>query len=400
MINNGESEIKYPFWMPGKLRKWYRGRKVEFSAGEKRFPIGLGYLSAILKDRGHEVHLLDRFADPGIWIEEDGGWDFVGVYASTPFFEDALVVLEQLKHFDTRVAVGGPHATVLPQTIPDWVDYVVQGEGEYIIGDLVEGKWPSQTLLRTPRIKDLNVLPRADYDLFLDRERSYDWSIPFTDHKPVFLMNTSRSCPYRCSFCDVRDIWGKLWTRQSPERVIDDMKYLKSEYGIAGVYFREDIFTADKGRVRELCELLIKEKLGLVWACETRVDCGAVPGMMELMAKAGCVGIYVGAEHFSERMLETFKKDISPEQIIETCRQAKKHGVVVAMSLIVEHPAETKEDRRIMEKGLLETKPEIVWKNKYRSKHKDNSKYPLYQERESIVVEDVAGVWYGQKDRL
>ena len=112
-------------------------------------------------------------------------------------------------------------------------------------------------------------------------------------------MNTSRSCPYRCSFCDVRDIWGKLWTKQSPERVVADIEYLKNTYDIAGVYFREDIFTADKQRVKEICELLIKKDLSIVWACETRVDCGAYPGMLELMSKAGCRGIYVGAEPVS-----------------------------------------------------------------------------------------------------
>lgn len=400
-INNGEPLIKYPFWVRGRLKKWYRSQKITFSTGERRFPIGLGYLSAVLKNEGHEVFLLDRFADPGIWVDDDACWDFVGIYASTPLFDDTLAVLERLKGTKAKVAVGGPHATVSPRTIPDWVDYVVQGEGEYIIGDLVEGRWPAGALLRTPRVKDLDALPRADYDLFLDRKRSYEWSIPFTGHQPIFLMNTSRSCPYRCSFCDVRDIWGKLWTRQSPEKVVDDMKYLKRTYNIAGVYFREDIFTADKNRVRQICELLLKEKLGLVWAAETRVDCGSVPGMLELMAKAGCVGIYVGAEHFSDRMLQVFKKDITSQQIVETCRLAKKYGIVVAMSLIIEHPEETDDDRQKMKRGLEETKPEIVWKNRYRPKSSaDAPSYPEYSEREMIVVEEAPGVWYGQKDRL
>jgi radical SAM superfamily enzyme YgiQ (UPF0313 family) len=400
-INNGEPLLDYPFWAQGKLRKWYRSRKVTFSTGEKRFPIGLGYLSAVLKEKGHEVFLLDRFADPGAWVDPGVSWDFVGVYASTPLFEDTLAILERLKGTKAKVAVGGPHVTVSPRTIPDWVDYVVQGEGEYVINDLVEGKWPSGVLLRTPRVKDLDAVPRADYDLFLDRKRSYEWSIPFTKHQPIFLMNTSRSCPYRCTFCDVRDIWGKLWTKQSPERVVDDMKYLKRTYNIAGVYFREDIFTADKNRVRQICELLIKEKLGLVWAAETRVDCGSARGMLELMAKAGCVGVYVGAEHFSERMLDIFKKDITPAQIVETCRLAKQFGIVVAMSLIIEHPEENAEDRKKMKKGLEETKPEIVWKNRYRPKSsEDTPNYPEFAAREMIVIEDVPGVWYGQKDRM
>jgi len=236
----------------------------------------------------------------------------------------------------------------------------------------------------------------------MDSPRSYKWNIPFTDHEPIFLMNTSRSCPYRCSFCDVRDIWGKLWTKQSPERVVADIEYLKNTYDIAGVYFREDIFTADKQRVKEICELLIKKDLGIVWACETRVDCGAYPGMLELMSKAGCRGIYVGAEHFSQKMLNVFNKDIQVEQIIKTCENAKKYNVVVAMSLIINHPEEASSDRKEMKRGLKITKPEIVWKNKYRSEFRtdSNTKFQSYPLRDVTVIDDIPGVWYGQKDRV
>ena len=406
LINNGEEEIKYPSWVPNhpKFRKWYGLRKGQFSMSEKRFPIGLGYLSAMLKQNSHEVHLLDRYADPGIWTDNLDDYEFIGIYASTPLFPDTIKILELLKNRKNgqKIAVGGPHATVFPQTVPNWVDYVVQGEAEYVINGLVEGKWPSGTLLKTPRIKDLDHLPRADYNLFMDSPRSYKWDIPFTDHEPIFLMNTSRSCPYRCSFCDVRDIWGKLWTKQSPERVVADIEYLKNTYDIAGVYFREDIFTADKQRVKEICELLIKKDLGIVWACETRVDCGAYPGMLELMSKAGCRGIYVGAEHFSQKMLNVFNKDIQVEQIIKTCENAKKHNVVVAMSLIINHPEETSSDRKEMKRGLKITKPEIVWKNKYRSEFRtdSNTKFQSYPSRDVTVIDDIPGVWYGQKDRV
>jgi hypothetical protein len=70
------------------------------------------------------------------------------------------------------------------------------------------------------------------------------------------------------------------------------------------------------------------------------------------------------------------------------------------MSLIIEHPDETDEDRRMMKRGLEETKPEIVWKNRYRPKSADTPKFPEYAERKMIVLDDTPGVWYGQKDRL
>ncbi len=385
LVNNGESN-------------------AAFATNERRFPIGLGYLSAVLKQHGHRVELVDRFADRGAWTDDVNRFDFAGVYTSTPCYDDALAVVELLRDFKGAVAFGGPHTTTFPTTVPPRVDYAVQGEAEYIINDLVEGRFPKGTLLRTQRIENLDALPRADYDLFLDKPRDYTWEIPFTDYKPIFLMNTSRSCPYTCSFCTVRDIWGVLWTSQGAERVVDDIEYLVRTHNPAGVYFREDIFTANKKRVVEICELILKRNIKIKWACETRVDLGSEESFIELMARAGCKGIYVGAESGSQRMLDFYNKQIQVEQIVDTCRHAKKHGVIVAMSLIVEHPRETWRDKFDTWKLIKVTRPEIVWKNPYRddvTRHGEVD-FPRYSPRELIEVnyENGNGTWRGQKDRL
>jgi radical SAM superfamily enzyme YgiQ (UPF0313 family) len=283
------------------------------------------------------------------------------------------------------------------------VDYVVQGEAEYLINDLVEGKFPKGTIIRTQRISDLDALPRADYDLFLDRPRSYLWTTPFSsDRQPIYLFNSSRSCPYQCTFCTVRDIWGRLYSAHGAERVVDDIAYLKQTYEIAGVYFREDIFTADQKRVRDICELIIERDLDIVWSCETRVDAGSDRELIELMAKSGCQGIYIGAESGSQRMLDHYNKEIQVEQIIETCRHARKNGIKVAMSLIVDHPKETWRDRRATRSMLRKAKPAMVWENPYRDEFTRHGQveFPTYPARESIDFDFESGVWSGQSDRL
>jgi radical SAM superfamily enzyme YgiQ (UPF0313 family) len=375
----------------------------KFSMTEARFPIGLGYLSAMLKQNGHSTELVDRFCDHDAWVEDVSQFDFVGVYTSTPCYEDALRILELLEDYDGPIAFGGPHTATFPLTIPPRVDYIVQGEAEHLINDLVEGKFPKGTIIRTQRIVDLDALPRADYDLFLDRPRSYLWTTPFSsDRQPIFLFNSSRSCPYQCSFCTVRDIWGRLYSAHSAERVVDDIAYLKQTYEIAGVYFREDIFTADQKRVRKISELLIERDLDIVWSCETRVDAGSDHELIELMARSGCQGIYVGAESGSQRMLDLYNKEIQVDQIIETCRHAKKNGIKVAMSLIVDHPKETWWDRRATRSMLRKSKPEMVWENPYRDEFTRHGKvpFPTYPARESIDFSFESGVWSGQSDRL
>ena len=103
LVNNGEpkkvtSQKLYRHLLPKPVRLalkphmallpgWLQRRAItEFGISEKRFPLGLGYLSAMLKAAGHEVELVDRFADPGTWVDDPTKFDFVGIYASSPFF--------------------------------------------------------------------------------------------------------------------------------------------------------------------------------------------------------------------------------------------------------------------------------------------------------------------------
>ncbi len=381
------------------LKKILKG----FGSAEKRFPIGLGYLSSVLKEKGHKVDLVDRYALPGESLGNVRDYDFIGVYTSTPCFDDALEVLNIINksEFKGCLSVGGPHATVMPDTIPEYVDYIVQGEGEYVISDLLQGKYKRGSIIKTQRIQDLDSLPRVDYDLFLKKDRKYHFDFPFSDRQPIFNMNTSRSCPYHCSFCGVQKIWGKLWTSQSSDRILDDIKYLKKKYGIAGIYFREDFFLVNKGRIYDLCEKMIKENLDIIWSCETRVD-NMDEDFVALMARSGCVGFYIGAESGSQKMLDYYNKQIDAYDIIKTCRFAHKYDISIAMSLIIGNKVESYKDRYDTWKVVKESKPEILFTNIYREEKElfGAKEYKKYGEREVVIAEFQNGTWRGQKDRI
>jgi radical SAM superfamily enzyme YgiQ (UPF0313 family) len=375
-----------------------------FGISEKRFPLGLGYLSAVLKQHGHSVRLVDRFVQRNEWVGPNEEFDFVGVYASSPFFDDCLEVLRLLeaRGYQGPIAFGGPHPSVFPRTVPPRVDYVVQGEGEYIINDLVQGVHPRGKILRTPRVDDLDALPRADFRLFMEPARKYDVGFGFSNAKPVFNLCTSRSCPYQCSFCGVRDIWGRLYRAQSAERIFDDISYLKREFGCAGVYFREDLFTADHKRVRALSELLIKDGTNIEWACETRVDAGADEELVKLMARSGCRGFYIGAEAGSQRMLDIYNKEIEVGQIYRTCELARKYGISVYMSLIVGHPEEKLSDKLAIARLLRTTRPEMSGLAPYRAEFARHGvvEHPEYEEREVVSIATKNATWSGQSDRF
>lgn len=332
--------------------------KSPFSTDEKRPPLGVGSLVSVLRQNGHQVWFLDNYLAPTHFIEE--GFlqrhqiDLVGIYANTICSRDTLRMLFAIDHlrqqsfWQGKIAVGGPHTFAAPETIPDFVDYVVQGEGERAILSILAGTI-HERIIRAERIYDLDTLPFQPWDIFA--KLPYDYSCPWMDIRPVFTMNTSRGCPFRCSFCSVKSVWGAKYTYFSADRILAEIEYLIKEFGAQGVYFREDHFTLHERRTIEFCEQLIKKNVNLQWACETRVDTLSEE-LIRLMRASGCQAVYLGIESGSQRILDLLQKNITIEQIERTITLCKRYDIRTYCSLIVGTPGETFEDY-VMTKKLM-----------------------------------------------
>lgn len=345
-----------------------RSTKVDghkFYVGEKRPPHGIGFLYSNLNDKGFEVDIFDRYCGNTDWPSDNfSSYDFVGLYCATVCSDDIKKVIKKTKA--KRIAVGGPHAYLFPDTFPKKVTHIVRGEAESIIVDLAKGNI-SDRIVVPPRLSDteLDNLPRFPWDLFYNHYRQYyDWGFHFHEVKPVFTMNTSRGCPFACSFCSVKQVWGRRLTAMSAERVFDDMKYVAT-LGAKAVYFREDNFTARNKRLRALCEMLIESESKLLWACETRVDTVG-DELMGLMKRAGCIGLYIGVESLSQNMLDIFQKQVTVDEILSFFESANKYGLFTHASFVTNHPKETDEDRQATERLLNVIKPSLVVMNEYR----------------------------------
>ncbi|MFQ6034255.1 MAG: glycosyltransferase [Sedimentisphaerales bacterium] len=348
-----------------------------FSTKEKRPPIGIGFLISVLRNAGHKVLFIDNYlqgsrgvgSQPSDFLETDylqeEKIDYVGIYANTICFRDTLRMLYKLQQLRQtgqwagRIIVGGPHTTVAAHTIPDFVDYVVQGEGEQAICDIVEDK-VTDRIVRYPRIKNLDELPMPAWDYFVNLP--YDWGSDFFGDKPVFTMNTSRGCPFRCTFCSVGSVWGKRYTCFSAERIVSDIEYLMEHYGAKGIYFREDNFTLDEQRLRKFCHLLIENRIKVSWACESRVS-NLTRDLVELMSGAGAKGFYFGVESGSQRILDFLQKGLTVEQIENAFKWCHEFNVRTAASVIVGVPGETEADCYQTNELLKKINPTVTWFN-------------------------------------
>lgn len=338
--------------------------KSPFFTNEKRPPLGMGGLMSLVRNEGHNIFFVDNYLNPSNFIEE--GYlqkkeiDFVAIHANTICYRDTIRMFNEIDNLRKRglwkgkMIVGGPHTSVALDSIPIFVDYVVQGEGERSILKIINGEVEGR-LINVERMKDLDFLPFQPWDIF--SQLPYDFSCLWMDVKPVFTMNTSRGCPFHCTFCSVDSIWGDRCTLFSADRIISEIEYLIKTFGAKGIYFREDNFTLNLKRTREFCENMIKRNFRIPWACETRVDALCDEEVVKLMHRAGCGAVYLGVESCSQRILNLLNKRISVEHVERALRLCRKYQIKTYCSLLAGVPGETYEDYLLTQKCMKQMKP-------------------------------------------
>ena len=378
-----------------------------FFTREKRPPIGVGFLISVLRQAGHKVFFIDNYLQPSNFLDTDylqtNRIDHVGIYANTICFRDTLRMLHKLEQlrqqgkWQGKIMVGGPHVSVAPHTIPDFVNHIVKGEGEQAILDIVDGK-VTDRVVSYPRIENLDVLPMPAWDYFVGLP--YNWGLDFFDDKPVFTMNTSRGCPFRCAFCSVGSIWGRRYICFSAERIVADIEYLIKNYGAKGIYFREDNFTFDEKRLRKFCNLLIDKGINIPWVCESRVS-NLNRDIVELMARAGAKGFYFGVESGSQRMLDLMNKGITVEQIENAFRWCHEFDIRTAASVVVGVPGETQFDLEQTNKLLKKINPTVTWTNVFVGIPDSNLYRSVLNDRLYQYIDDRGLVYLqGHNDRV
>lgn len=366
--------------------------------GDLRPPMGLGFLAAYLEKLGHEVIIRDNYCTPYDMPREIDNFnpDLVGMYMHTPGFYVACDLIDQIKAVtNAPLVVGGPHASLLPETVPETVDYVVTGEGEQIMHDLATGWRPENRKIENAikgRIRKLDEFPFPDYKHFIDKPYNWGFDMYGIEEKPVFTMHTSRSCPYRCTFCGVAAIWSRKWTCFSADRIVQEIDKYVREYDCKGIYFREDLFTTDLKRVERMCDLLLEKDYKIKWACEARADITNLR-LLEKFAQAGCVGMYCGVESGSVSGLVKKKKDLTIDTMRVFFELAKKVGINVYSTFCIGTPGETKEEIQETEAFIDEVQPHACDRFAYLAlPRSENSEY--IEKNNLYYHKDSAGIMY------
>jgi anaerobic magnesium-protoporphyrin IX monomethyl ester cyclase len=332
-------------------------------------PLSILYLASVLEKIGVEVSVLDQPA-LDLTVEETLRWvgkedpDVLGFSTLTSSGQTAGLISNRVKerNADVTTIFGNHHATFNAERIlrkyPS-VDIVARGEGERTVVELAnclkkgddlkkvrginfrnEGKIVSTP--DQPLIRDLDSLPSPDRKLI---DVGYHCVIAGANIAPKKFTSivTSRGCIYSCRFCSCTKLAKNRWRPRSAKNTVEELQFLASE-GYKQLIFVDDAFTMNPKRVIEICRGIRKEKLDLEWICEGRVDTCSY-SMLREMVQAGCRVLYLGIENANQRILDYYKKRITPEQSENAVRTAKKAGVdVIAGSFIMGAPDETREE--------------------------------------------------------
>ena len=326
----------------------------------------------------------------------------IAYYTPLQYVVEKVIRLVKDVNRDIKIVAGAFHPTFCPDEVManKDVDFLIRGEGEipllHLAKEIIRGssRWAEipgiyyrdadGTVRNT---KSPELIEKLDDLPFMARDAviNCDFNI-YRDH----CMISTRGCPYLCSFCGDKGLWGGRVRRRSVASMIAELKMLASKYKINQVDMVDGTFTFDKKYVIEFCNALIHNGIDINWRCTARYD-NLDESLLKLLRKAHCQGFYFGLESGSNRILASVQKKFSVADIIRIDNMVYEHGFFSATSVLLGLPDETKEDMHQTLELMRRVKTTIFDVNSY----VPLPGTPLYnamapQERENIDWRKVA----------
>lgn len=337
-------------------------------------PLGTLYAAAMARQSGFEVSLHDTmFSEgpsslqlalsqnaPAVLVIYDDGFNYLTKMCLTNMRAAAMQMCGMAKAAGCAVIVCSSDAADHAEKYLDaGAGFVIFGEGEQTLVELlkniaagcnrfagIEGivfREKSKTV-RTPArnvMKQLDELPLPAWDLVDIKKYRQAWM----SSAGYFSLNisTTRGCPFKCNWC-AKPIYGNRYNARSPQHVVDELLFLKQEFGFEHVWFCDDIFGLKPGWIKDFAALVKKHDLQFRFKIQSRADLLLNDEQIGHLADAGCEMVWMGAESGSQQVLDNMDKGITVPQITEATTRLKEHRMQVAWFLQFGYPGETRDD--------------------------------------------------------
>ncbi len=283
--------------------------------------------------------------DVSVYIEEQHeiDWDdiasadIVGISTITSTAPRAYAIADQVRRMQIPVIMGGPHVTFLPEEALQHCDYLMRGEGEIafpLFLKALENEYGMEDVPNlayhvdeTIRYNDtaeactaLDTLPYPDFSLVKGKP------LVIAGHT-VIPVQTSRGCPYDCSFCSVTGMFGRRFRRRSTENVLGELRQYNQKDKFLFIY--DDNFAANPKSTNELLDSMIEEQFKFKWSAQVRADLARDTALVKKMKKAGCHTVFIGFETVNPESLKSIKKKESVDDLGNAAMTFRKAGINV-----------------------------------------------------------------------
>lgn len=345
------------------------------------FPIYQGYAAAVLREAGFTARIIDAVGEE-LNIKKFGDRvnrerpNLLVLETSTASIKCDLETARTVKDLiKVMIVLIGPHAGYFHKEMLEYpfIDGVVRGEFEYTLLNLVESMAAGQSLrgiegltyrddgeivVNPPRpfIEPLDQLPFPARDLF--DLNLYD-KFPGRE-KGNITMISSRGCPYRCTFCLWPQVmYGHRYRQRSAANVADEIEEVIEKYNATNIFFDDDIFALNEGKVFDFCDELDRRNIYIPWQCYGRCNMASLK-LFRRMKEAGCHMIRFGIESGNQAVLDRARKGVSLEEIKRAFSLARQAELKTFGTVMLGLPGETKETMAETIKFLIALDPTFI----------------------------------------
>ena len=296
---------------------------------------GVVLLATILERLGYQVTVHCEELAPIDWSEVISA-DLVAISNMTTTAPRAYAMAQVIRREGVPLVIGGYHDTFLPEEALEHVDFVVRGEGEDTLVELIEAiqtkgdfskiaglsfRDDGQKIHNGPRPfeTDLDRFPIPDFSLVKGLKRN-----------EVVSVITRRGCPFDCSFCSVTPFNGQTVREHSVDRVlseIDRQMYWIDKRGI--LFVLDDIFNLRPTRMKEILRGMIDNHLTPLWCGQVRHEAAQDPELLDLMRQSNCIRVFIGFESVNPQSLERFNKHQTVENIVQSIKAFRRASIKI-----------------------------------------------------------------------
>jgi len=245
--------------------------------------------------------------------------DLVGITANTPAAPHAYALAREFRRRGVTVAIGGPHATLLPEEVAQHADAVVVGEGELVWPELLADfeRGELKPIYQSCALPDLQKMPPPRWDLI--KGRTYGKGVTIA----------TRGCPFACDYCTIPQMYQRRMRYRPVGEVVGEIRRMPGR----ALIFWDDNIGANRAYAKELFAAIAPLKRW--WTSQCTADVALDDEFLSLASRSGCKALFLGLETISQASLDIAnKRHNRASEYGGVIRRFHGHGIAVQAGVV------------------------------------------------------------------